>query len=73
MAGSRLFVWQAVYMSDGRPLRKAALARPRRPGYLRKPRFTARAGEAFMVAIGIIFGFIAVLAALNFIEFKRVD
>jgi hypothetical protein len=31
------------------------------------------AQEAVMVALGIIFGFIAIIAILNFIEFKRVD
>jgi ribose/xylose/arabinose/galactoside ABC-type transport system permease subunit len=29
--------------------------------------------ERFMLALYIIFGFIAVLAAINFIEFGRID
>jgi hypothetical protein len=31
------------------------------------------AQEAVMVALGIIFGFIAIICVLNLIEFKRVD
>jgi hypothetical protein len=50
---------------------------------LRKARLAYRCGRRYlpgqdvlggpMVALGIIFGFIAIICVLNFIEFKRVD
>ena len=56
-------------MSNPGRLRKAALA------YLGGHRYLPGQDVlgAPMVALGIIFGFIAIICALNFIEFKRVD
>lgn len=57
-------------MSDAAGLRKAGLAPMRPARYLLLQDSGAR---TVMVAIGIIFGFLALFGILNLIEFKRFD
>jgi hypothetical protein len=56
-------------MSDAPALRKAGLAYRALRRYLR----TQESYGVSMVALGIIFGFLAIVCVLNLIEFKRID
>lgn len=57
-------------MADRQGFRKSGLAsaRPRRYASV-----TVLRKDSAMVAIAIIFGFLAVIAAINFFEFGRID